>query len=516
MILHILLKDLRRQWREIALYILVCAEWAWQQAHTGSWIWQHQREMLPFMLFGLWVFIVVRAVHGECLVGDREFWATRPYRWWQLLIEKALLCFLALNVPLFIAQIYLLHHARLPITATVLFGLLILQLMIAGVATFPTAAIAAVTQTLVQWILTIAGIILFAIVLTWLPWDSLAPTLTGEENAAGSLGMAIVGGAMLFMLVWQYARRGVWPARAAFAVAILAVPAMILLARVPMLRAAAYPQVTSRGIHVSIRPDPDGTRSFTRRDPAVGEPSIRIPIIAVPEDPHTVMSVEGVRLAMHGDAGWTWDSGWTSKSFWLGAGSGESSLEFNMPAAVIDQMQQSHAQATIELAYVAYRLTREQKIDTSHRYFVIPDVGQCIWGEGRGIIFNSSGLNCVAPLRLPGILVARMQVGESTCSSGKNAGIPGDRFAAAVLFGNDDTPVYFDIDPVRNLQLNFGYWLPLVPTEKNGYRQAELCRGTPFTVQTGHAEGRMQSRFELGAVGKQVTPDTGGDGGSDD
>ncbi|HWT66966.1 MAG TPA: hypothetical protein VN151_12700 [Terracidiphilus sp.] len=247
----------------------------------------------------------------------------------------------------------------------------------------------------------------------------------------------------------------------------------------------------------------------------MGEPSILIPIVAVPEDPHMVMNVEGVRIAMHGDAGWTWDSGWTNKSFWLGAGSGESNLEFNMPTAVIDQMQQSHAQATVELAYVAYRLTREQKIDTSHRYFVIPDVGQCIWGKGRGIIFNSSGLNCVAPLRLPGILVARRQA--SLCvASVRTPASPAIGFAAAVLFGNDDTRVDFDIDPVRSLQLNFGFWLPLVPAQKSGYRQAELCRGTPITVLTGHTEGRMQARFELGAVGKQVTPDTGGDEGSDD
>ena len=516
MILHVLLKDLRRQWREIALYILVCTEWAWQQAHPGGWIWQHQREMLPFMLFGLWVFIVVRAVHGECLVGDREFWATRPYRWWQLLTEKALLCALALNLPLLIAQVCLLHHAGIPITASVLFGLFVLQSMVAGVATFPTAAIAAVMQTLVQWILTIAGIIIFAIVLAWLPWNLLAPTLSGEENLAASLWMAVAGGAMLFLLVWQYARRGVWPARAALAMAILAVPAVILLAHAPMMRAAAYPQVVSRDFLISIQPDPDGTRSYTRKDPVVGDPSIIIPIIAVPEDPHMVMNVEGVRLAMHGDAGWKWDSGWTNKYFWLGAGSGESHLEFAMPAAVIDQMQKSHAEATVELAYSAYRLTREEKIDTSHTDFVIPGVAQCTWRGSRPNAFTWNAPSCVAPLRLPGILVARMQAGESTCESGKNSGIPSDRTAVAVIFGNDAMPADFDIDPVRGLQMAFGLWQPLVPAEKNGFRQAHWCRGMPITVQTGHSEGKMQSRFELGALEKQVQPDTGSDRDADE
>lgn len=128
MILHILLKDLRRQWREIGLFILVCCEWAWEETHPGSWIWAHQRNAVPFMLFGLWMFIVIRAVHGECLVGDKEFWPTRPYRWWQLLSAKTVFCAVVLNIPLLVAQIYLLNHAGIVLSGTIAAGLFFLQL----------------------------------------------------------------------------------------------------------------------------------------------------------------------------------------------------------------------------------------------------------------------------------------------------------------------------------------------------------------------------------------------------
>jgi len=104
MILHILLKDLRRHWMEITGYWLVCATWAWRQAYPFELEWMQQRELVPILFFAMWILLTVRLVQGECLVGDREFWPTRPYRWPLLLAEKALALLLFLNLPLLIAQ----------------------------------------------------------------------------------------------------------------------------------------------------------------------------------------------------------------------------------------------------------------------------------------------------------------------------------------------------------------------------------------------------------------------------
>jgi len=502
MILHILLKDLRRQWREIALYVLVSADWAWLSTHPGSWEWMRQKNMLPAVLFGLWVFIVIRAVQGECLVGDREFWATRPYRWWQLMSAKVLLCVAVLNLPLTVAELCLLRYAEIPLTAALIPGFLFLQLMFFMVATFLTSAIAAVTETLVQWLLTIAGMILFAIVLSWFPWDKLPPTLNGEENSAGLLGMAIVFGALLFLVVWQYARRGVWPARAALAVAVLTVPGMILLAHVAMVRAMAYPVATSPEVQLTVQTSADGTRTYTRKGPPFGNPEISIPVAAVHIDPHMVMSVEGMRLHLAGDHGWRWDSGWVNKSFWLGEGTSETDLDFSMPAAVMGQLPRVHATATVDLAYVTYRLTREQRIDTSRAKFEIPGVAQCRWSGSNRFEMAVPGLRCEAPLRLPGIVKEEMLARESTCSQAERDNVTPNHYAVAVQFGTDGIPADFDMDPVRELQMAFGSWLPLVPVGKE-FMPARFCRGTPIVVQTGHMEERRQSSFTLGAIGTE-------------
>jgi hypothetical protein len=504
MTLHILVKDLRRQWREIGLFALICLEWAWQQTHPENWSWLRQRELIPFLLFGLWIFIVVRAVQGECLVGDREFWPTRPYRWWKLLIAKSLLLMVTLNVSLLLAECFLLRHAGIPISPQVFAGLLFLQLMFFVVVTFSTAAIAAITPSLVQWILTIAGMILFGIVLSWLPWDKLPITLSGEENAASALGGVIIFGALLFLIVWQYARRGIWPARAALAVGILTVPAMILAAHLSFVRPMAYPVSSGSGFQIALRPAADGTRSYlVTRGPVFSEPTVRVPIIAVPEDPHIVMNVEGMRIWLHGDHGWKWDSGWKNKSFWLSANSAETNIDFDVPTKVLDQMRKAHASATIDLAYETYRLTREVRVDTSRSQFDIPGVAQCSWKGGGRYGISLVALNCVAPLRLPGLVVTRMQARESTCDWGKENPVPADRFAVSVQSGNDAMPADFDLDPVRTLQLGFGFWIPRVGLEDNGAQQARFCRGTPITVQTGHAEGRMQTTFELGLLAEE-------------
>lgn len=368
--------------------------------------------------------------------------------------------------------------------------------------TFPVAAIAAVTQSLVQWILTIAGMILFGLVLSWLPWDKLPSTLSGEENVATGIGAIMIMGAFLFLIIWQYARRGVWPARAALACGICAVPVTILIAHTTTVRAMAYAMRSSPGFQLSLRKDSDGNRSYWRRDGRFGDTTIHIPVLAVTSDSRVSANVDGMKLVLRGDGGWKWESAWINQTVWLATGTGETNIPFQIPKTTADNIKKLHATATLQLAYGMYRFTREQTIDTSPEKFEIAGVGACRWWVGR----LASGLNCSAPLRMPGILVARMSARESTCRSDEDQAVPSDRHAVATLFeGDGSIPVEFDPDPVRHPQLNFGVWFPAVYDGQNEPRTATLCRGTPITVQTGHLEGRMQSAFMLGALGSEKT-----------
>ena len=53
-VLHILLKDLRRHWIEIGLFVLVCAAWTWQISHPMAWrVALASARLVSILLFGL-------------------------------------------------------------------------------------------------------------------------------------------------------------------------------------------------------------------------------------------------------------------------------------------------------------------------------------------------------------------------------------------------------------------------------------------------------------------------------
>ena len=509
-ILHILRKDLEHHWREIAFFVVICGTWTWEASHPFSWMWIHQRGFIPVLLFGMWIFLTMRVIHGECLLGDREFWLTRPYEWGHLMTAKALFLFMCLNGPLLLAQLVLLTAAGIPLSLSLVPGLIFLQLEFVLFVTFPTAVIAAMTETPVQWVLTVVGLFVYGMALSWFPWDGLPATFEGQENVAGILGLAIVVPALGFALVWQYARRKVWTARIALGIAALAVPLVILIASTPFVRAIAYPRSSgATPIQLSIPPAmDDGKIEYKRTDGFGEETNIEIPIRSVSVDPDAIVDIDGMRITLTGDNGWRWQSDWLNRPLKLSEDSPGGSLQFGMPATIADQMQGVHVNANVELAYGVYELGRAQKVDTSAEHFKIPDVAYCKWFSGQlpGQFSVSIGFSCAAPLRLPGVVVVRVESAGLACHA--EAGeppIPQGHFASTTNYGTDIVPADFDPDPVHNLYLSFGNWIPPIASDRNPKvnRTASLCRGTPLIVRSGSLSGKMRSTFSLGSIGSE-------------
>jgi hypothetical protein len=509
-VLHILAKDLRRHRWEIALLVLAGAAWVWQTVSPLGWEWLRQRGFVPVLFFGLWFFVTIRVVQGESLVGDREFWMTRPYRWGQLIVAKALLLVLCLNVPFFIAHIVFLHSADIPLSWNFVPGLLFLQLGFAFFFTFPAAALATVTESLVQWGLAVAGMFVYALMLSWLPWNKLPQGLEGGESVCTVLGMALIAPALAFVLVWQYARRRVWPARMAYAGALLVVPLVILLSRTPLIRSIAYPHEKGPGtFQLSVAEDQAGNRSYTRtNDGAV----IGIPVVASTGDADTTVDADGLQVTLTGDSGWRWQSEWLNHSISFSKDSPTWDIRFEMPSKLADQMARLHAKASVELAYGVYRFGRPLRVDTSAKRFELPGVGFCHWYDGRKAeIFLSDteslrNWDCVAPLKLPEIVEIRVESGASTCPQNDSGEppLPGGHFATQVEHGTS-LPADFDPEVIHKFDFSFGAWEPLIPTKADpkSYRLARLCKGTPLTVRTGTLEARMRTTFDLGSIGTE-------------
>ena len=123
--IHILRKDVRHLWPEIAVSICLLIALAWIVPHTWPtdapnplaeqnnlpWLFPVLGAFVRFLIPVVWVVVVSRLVHDEPLVGDRQFWITRPYTWYNLLASKLLFIVLFLYVPLLVMQAWLQHHA---------------------------------------------------------------------------------------------------------------------------------------------------------------------------------------------------------------------------------------------------------------------------------------------------------------------------------------------------------------------------------------------------------------------
>src|SRR5215813_25342 len=108
-IIHILKKDLRRFWLEIAVALMLLAlythlapgEWSLPENPAGNNTWQYNGPgFLLFFVMLVWIVIMVRVMHEESPTGDRQFWITRPYEWHKLMAAKALFILVVINLPL--------------------------------------------------------------------------------------------------------------------------------------------------------------------------------------------------------------------------------------------------------------------------------------------------------------------------------------------------------------------------------------------------------------------------------
>ena len=166
--------------------------------------------LLPYLLTFLiplsWWILISPLIHEERLVGDRQFWITRPYEWTSLLAAKALFLFAYLYLPLFLAQIGVLAKvgfnpfAYLP-------GLLYDLFLITGLVILPLVALAAVTRNFGRMTLAIlgAGVSILAIA-------GLTSVFPGTEIATpflDSLSIFLVIGGCIAVILLQYKARRV-------------------------------------------------------------------------------------------------------------------------------------------------------------------------------------------------------------------------------------------------------------------------------------------------------------------
>jgi hypothetical protein len=219
-----------------------------------------------------WAFLIAMLVHQEALVGDRQFWLTRPYPRWSLLAAKLLFVLCFVHVPSFVFDIAVVQArgfnalAHLP-------ALLAKQALLAVALTIPAFTLASLTRNLTQFG---SVALICAVVGYWLVHSPVPPWRPPDTLRQIGAILLVTPGITAAVLL-QYSRRRVALART-LAIAVFA-SAVLLAGYVPQrsITAAGCSGGSEVAIRMSQHGHPDLAR-FSYSQP--GMVSIAIPIAA--------------------------------------------------------------------------------------------------------------------------------------------------------------------------------------------------------------------------------------------
>src|SRR5580704_2331667 len=215
-ILHIFRKDARHRWPEILISLALLVVYATLQPRT----WTEQEynrayldtfiRYLPAILILSWVFLIVRLVQGETLVGDRQFWITRPYEWHKLLAAKLLGVFVFFHLPLFLMQITLLYMAKFPLGSSIL-GLLYVHALFVFALVLPSLTIGSITSGIGQT--TIALLIVCVVLLGFAYLASVLPASDVGVDSPDTEYAILYGATCVAVILIQFNYRRTLAAR---------------------------------------------------------------------------------------------------------------------------------------------------------------------------------------------------------------------------------------------------------------------------------------------------------------
>jgi hypothetical protein len=498
-ILHIFYKDVRRFRGEIAISLALLAVFTWM----GPRLWRDAGlgavSYSPLGYFGLghvdtllmllipisWWLLIARVVHEERLVGDRQFWITRPYEWQNLLAAKALLVVCFVYLPLAAAQWWLLQMAGLH-PANHIGALLYEWLLITAIFVLPLAALAAVTRNFARMTLTLLGVFvavgIVAATLSALLQNGGMHSPVEHDNPIG-LPLLLVFCAAAVLIA--YSRRKISLGR----ILLLALPVLLLLSQTFFSGDAmvnhAYP-LSSAGVRLTLQDNP---MSFEAAHLALSrkELFVQIPLSAKGIAPGDLWMGKGVRVSIEAGGRTLWASSWQPWKFYLPS-NGNTTLAFFVDRAVFDRVQPAPVTLHLEIALDQARRAQFEASQISLRDVVIPGLGVCssIVDPERSEIINGkptpaiAGVTCRSALRYPQLTYVETASTHGPCEAAAGTG-PSPLEVRGSWIGNLNTePAELDIAPVRVVPLPFSAnWIHHNPDQ--AVELNNLCPGAPIT-----------------------------------
>ena len=416
LIFHIFKKDVRHHWPEILVPLILLAVFAWDQPRRWAGHEAANRFLttflnaIPFLLILAWMFLIVRVVHGESLVGDRQFWTTRPYERTKLFAAKLLTAIVFLHLPLFIAQLILLKLSFFPVLASIP-GLLVIHLLLFAFLVMYGFAIGSVTSGMGQAVLAVLVVIvgLIGIGSLFAVFPSIEFT---SDFLSGELGLLLLAGGIVTALV-QYIFRRTLFSRLLFLGMLASVAALMLLSMSPRIINYNLPAPTAE------HPVP-AKFSFDRTAAFGHEPGqkyygknveLEFPIVVEDLAQNTVVQIHGIKLDLDLPTAQHWTSGWRSAYDSVEAGRARTWPSVELPRAIFDPVRNGHVNARISLALKVYRVGGGTALSFDGDKLHFADGARCaIDATGRNV-------KCFAPLKGPASFAIYSDSPGSECFS---------------------------------------------------------------------------------------------------
>ena len=499
---HIFLKDVRRHWREIANSIALVVAYGWNEVREwtrpgnmavgmgggffGSRLWL---SFVVVLLPIAWAFMVVRVIQSESLVGDRQFWITRPYEWKKLLAAKVLFVLTFVNLPLLVLDVFLLAKAGFPPLHYVT-GLLWMQLLMMFVLLLPVAALATVTATVVQMLLAVLAFIVYMIGAIAL--SEKIPS-SGFVSPTVLLTILLLG-TLLAVLLLQYARR--WTARSRWLIAGLAGAFLLIQVITPyhVLVAHEYPSLgpgQSIPFQLALLPPKSTAASALDND----EVYIQVPLAVTGIAPESITLLNGTLITIDAPDGLQWSSGWRRTITFLFPQQKGTQITFTIKKDRFEHMRGSPVKLRMSLAFTLFHDQNQRQFVPPQGEFELTGVGRCS-ADGR---YGYSGwIHCLAPLRRPAFLAMSTDISASTCPipEGQSKPDSGETMRGWAYRG-DSGPAELGISPIKDVGLAVSNW------DSSGKRQfAGICPGTPLVLS--NPQPVYQSRTEVDLEGVRL------------
>jgi hypothetical protein len=508
--LHIFAKDTRRFLPEILISLAITAVFAclypyqWPGGNDPhSYMWMGLLSLLASLVPVSWWILIARVIHAERLVGDTQFWITRPYEWKNLLAAKLLFLAAFLYLPFFLAQSLLLAEAGFH-PQSYLAGLFFNLLFATAFVVLPLSALAAVTSTFARMTLTLLGILLgfvLIVAVAGLIFAHSGPTMKGDLGNLPCFVLAVLGCCAVIGL--QYALRRTWLSR----LILIALP--ILLLAVSFIADGYFqahidriypPSAAQDGplIQLSYSPNLERSGSTTIQVTRNAMIPVSIPLTESGVAEGTVVVPEGIRAEITAPDGSHWTSAW--QLFFQGyrflPGEARPSATFSMPMAVFSKFQSMPLRVHLTFALIQGQAGRVTTIPLPASRFSVPDFGVCAPQRGWGPQFGEiAGIGCLFPLREPQLTYISTRWSNASCPaspSEPDLGVTGVAWVGSF----DREPAQFGISSVVQPPISLSN--NILPNRGNQEVQfRNLCLGTPITFTQYNLVRRTQTSVAI-------------------